>query len=262
VAPPVAGAPVDPVPPRAERVLTLTVLGCDGSHQAAGGAASGYLVRSWASGTAVWMDAGPGTFANLQRFTDPLELSAVVLSHEHHDHFGDIEDLITAARWVYPFERDPVPVYAAPGVLGHLTQDVEGILAWHEVGDGDGVDVGDLRLAFSRTDHPPVTLATRLEGPSGALGYSADSGPDWSLSALGSGLDLALCEATYTSEHKGPPIHMSGSEAGSNARDAGARRLVITHRWPTADAAEVLAEATDAFGGHVEQAAVGRGYSL
>ena len=95
----------------------------------------------------------------------------------------------------------------------HLTQDVEGILDWHEVGDSDGVDVGDLRLAFSRTDHPPVTLATRLEGPSGALGYSADSGPEWSFSALGPGLDLALCEATYTSDHKGPPVHMSGTQA-------------------------------------------------
>ena len=243
-------------------VLTLTVLGCDGSHSAAGGAASGYLVRSWASGTSVWMDAGPGTFANLQRFTDPLALSAIVLTHEHHDHFSDVEGFITAARWVYEMQRPPVPVYAPPGVLGRVTQDVEGILDWHEVGEGDGVDVGDLRLTFSRTDHPPVTLATRLQGPSSALGYSADSGPEWSLSALGPGLDLALCEATYTSERKGPPIHMSGTEAGSNARGAGARRLVVTHRWPTASAVDVLAEATEAFGGRVDQAAVGRGYSL
>jgi ribonuclease BN (tRNA processing enzyme) len=55
---------------------------------------------------------------------------------------------------------------------------------------------------------------------------------------------------------------MSGREAGANARLAGARRLVITHRLPTAAAAEVLAEATETFEGHVEQAAVGRGYSL
>jgi len=250
-------------------VLTLTVLGCDGSHQAAGGAASGYLVRSWASGTSLWMDAGPGTFGNLQRFTDPLALTAIVLSHEHHDHFSDVEGFITAARWVYGFERDPIPVYAAPGVRDHLAQDLEGILDWHEVGDGDGADVGDLRLSFSRTDHPPVTLATRLEGPSGALGYSADSGPRWSLSSLGAPLDLALCEATYTSdnsteiaEHEGPPIHMNGTEAGSSARQARARRLVITHLLPTVRAEDVLAEASEAFGGHVEQAAVGRGYSL
>ncbi len=208
------------------------------------------------------MDAGPGTFANLQRFTDPLALSAIVLTHEHNDHFSDIDGFITAARWVYEFARDPVPVYAAPGVRAHLTQDIGGILDWHEVGDGDGADVGDLRLAFRRTDHPPVTLATRVGGPSGALGYSADTGPEWSFSTLGPDLDLALCEATYTSECKGPPVHMSAAEAGANVRRAGARRLVVTHRWSTVDARDVVAEASEAFGGHVEQAAVGRGYSL
>ena len=55
---------------------------------------------------------------------------------------------------------------------------------------------------------------------------------------------------------------MSGRQAGANARHAGARRLVVTHRWPTVPAAALLAEATEAFGGTVEQAAVGRGYSL
>ena len=243
-------------------MLSLTVLGCDGSHASAGGAASGYLVRSWASGTAVWVDAGPGTFANLQRFTDPLALSAIVLTHGHGDHFSDVDGFLTAARWVYGFHRDPVPVFAAPDIRDQVHQEIEGILDWREVGDGDGADVGDLRLRFSRTDHPPVTLAVGVEGPTGALGYSADSGPGWSFSAFGPGLDLALCEATYTAEHEGTAGHMSGRQAGTTARDAAVRRLVITHRWPSVSAAAVLAEAVDAFGGHVEQATVGRGYSL
>jgi len=242
-------------------VRTLTVLGCDGSHAAAGGAASGYLVRSWAAGTSVWIDAGPGTFANLQRFTDPGALSAVVLTHGHADHYSDIEGYITAARWVYRYRRDPLPAFAAPGILGALSQEVDGILDWREVGDGDGAQVGDLALSFSQTDHPPVTLGVRVDGDGHALGYSADSGPGWSLSALGTDLDLALCEATYTHEHEGTAGHMSGREAGSNARGAGARRLVLTHRWPTITAASVRAEAAGAFGGPVDQAAVGRGYS-
>ena len=243
-------------------MLSLTVLGCDGSHAGPGGAGSGYLVRSWASGTALWLDAGPGTFAALQRFTDPLALSAIVLTHSHPDHCVDVEGFITAARWVYGFARDPVPVFAAPDVAAGLRQEVDGILDWREVGEGDGVEVGDLRLTFSRTDHPPVTLAVRLDGPSGALGYSADTGPAWSMASLGPGLDLALCEATFTSEHEGSVGHMSGRQAGSSAKEAGARRLVITHRWPTVAPATVLAEATDAYGGRVDQAAVGRGFSL
>lgn len=252
-------------------MITLTVLGCDGSYcgpaepcrgHGPSGAASGYLVRSWKSRTSVWLDAGPGTFANLQRFCDPLSLSAIVLSHEHLDHFSDIESFLTAARWVIGFERDPIPVFASTGIRPKLAQDVDGILDWHEVGEGDGPRVGDLQLSFSRTDHPAVTHAVRLEGAGGALGYSADSGPEWSLEALGPGLDLALCEATFTSDFQGMAGHMTGREAGRSAKAAAARRLVITHRWPTVSASDVHAEAVAAFGGPVGQAAIGRGFTL
>ena len=90
-------------------MLTLTVLGCDGSHVGAGGAASGYLVRSWTTGTTVWLDAGPGTFANLQLFCDPASLDAIVLSHEHSDHWSDIAGFVTAAHHTLGSARAPVP---------------------------------------------------------------------------------------------------------------------------------------------------------
>jgi ribonuclease BN (tRNA processing enzyme) len=243
-------------------VLTLTVLGCDGSHAGAGGAASGYLVRSWRTGTAVWLDAGPGTFANLQRFCDPGSLDAIVLSHEHSDHWSDIAGFVTAAHHTFGWKREPVAVLAAPGVEARVGKETEGILDWTTVGDGETSEVGDLVLRFSRTDHGPVTLAVRLEGDEGTLGYSADSGPGWSLEALGPGLDLALCEATYTKDHEGTLGHMSGRQAGSSAKAAGAKRLVVTHRWPTIAAGDVLREAQEAFGGPVGQAAIGTGYSL
>ena len=130
------------------------------------------------------------------------------------------------------------------------------------MGDGEGRTVGGLTLRFSQTDHGPVTLAVALEGDGATLGYSADSGPGWALSALGSGLDLVLCEATYTKEHEGTLQHMSARQAGESARAARAKRLVVTHRWPTVAAGAVRAEAAAAFGGPLAQAAVGRGYSL
>jgi ribonuclease BN (tRNA processing enzyme) len=243
-------------------VLTLTVLGCDGSHAGAGGAASGYLIRSWTSRTTVWLDAGPGTFANLQRFCDPRSLDAIVLSHEHSDHWSDIAGFVTAARRTLHWGRDPVAVLAAPGVEQRMGKDADGILAWRTVGDADGAEIGGVRLTFSRTDHGPVTLAVRLDGDGSSLGYSADSGPGWSLERLGTGLDLALCEATYTQDHEGTAQHMSGRQAGSSARAARARRLVVTHRWPTIDASALRAEVVGAFAGPLAQAAVGRGYSL
>jgi ribonuclease BN (tRNA processing enzyme) len=244
-------------------MLTLTILGCDGSHPGPGGAGSGYLVRSWDTGTALWIDAGPGTFANLQRFTDPVRLSGIVLTHEHDDHWSDVQGFLTAVRWTLPFDRDPVPVLAAPGIRRRIIQDFEGYVDWREVGDGDGVEVGGLRLRFSRTEHPVVTLGVRVAGEAGVLGYSADSGPGWPLTSLGTDLDLALCEATYTADREEvDPIHMSGRQAGRAAREAKARRLVVTHRWHSIPAPAVLAEASDAFGGDVGQAEIGRGFSL
>ncbi|HLX89144.1 MAG TPA: MBL fold metallo-hydrolase, partial [Acidimicrobiales bacterium] len=227
------------------------------------GASSGYLVRDWGSATSIWMDAGPGTFANLQQFTDPAALSAVVLSHQHDDHWSDVVGLLTALRWTMSFERDPITVLAAPGIREHVSQDYDGYFDWREIGDGDGAEVGPLRLQFSRTDHPPVTLGVRVEGASGVLGYSADSGPGWGLVSLGTDLDLALCEATYTEEHEVPDaIHLSGTQAGRSAKEAGARRLVITHRWAKLPAVGVEEEARLAFGGPVGVAEIGRGFSL
>jgi ribonuclease BN (tRNA processing enzyme) len=243
-------------------MLTLTILGCDGSHVSAGGAASGYLVREWDSGTTIWIDAGPGTFANLQRFCDPRSVDAIVLSHSHGDHWTDIDGFLTAGRWTAKPQWGPVRVLAAPGIAENLLQEADGVLEFEEISSSTRAKVGSIDLSFSRTDHPPETFAVRVEGAGRSLGYSADSGAGWSFSELGPGLDLALSEATYTREYEGTAGHMSGHQAGISAREAGAGRLLITHRSPVIGAEAVALEARASFGGPISQAAVGRGYTV
>ena len=58
---------------------------------------------------------------------------------------------------------------------------------------------------------------SRIDGGGRTLGYSADTGPGWSLAELGTGLDLVLCEATYTVDHEGtaaPHERTPGRRAG------------------------------------------------
>ena len=251
---------------------SLTVLGCDGSYPGPGGAASGYLVQS--GPTAVWLDAGPGTFANLQQVLDPAHLDAVVLSHEHPDHWTDLESF---AVWLRQSAAPtPVPVYAPPGLQKRSYFADDPLLRWQEIGPSYQVTIGQLACRFVATDHGPPTLAVRIDpvdarpaasadtgasagpDPGRALAYSADSGPDWTAEELGTGLGTLLCEATYTRQHEGTYRHLSGRQAGQMAAAAGVGRLVVTHRWPTVSADALAAEAGETFGRPVDQAAAGR----
>ena len=237
--------------------LSLTVLGCSGSYPGPGSACSSYLVRS--STTTIWLDAGSGSLANLQRHVDITDVDAVVLSHEHPDHTGDLAGFYVACK--YYLHREHVPVYAPASVADTVYYSGEP-LAWHDVADGSAVDIGGLHLTFSRTDHPPETLAVRVDGDGRSLGYSADSGPAWSLSKLGPGLDLALCEATYLSDDEGRAQHMSARQAGISGREAGVGRLVLTHQQPGTDLEAIVAEGSAAFGRPVEVAIEGTVYEV
>ncbi len=237
--------------------MDLTVLGCSGSYGApVGGACSGYLVR--AGGSAIWVDCGNGTFANLQQHIAVEDLDAVVLTHEHPDHCVDIYGLHVLFH--YGLGVTGFPVYAPEGLeerLGGLLRGEWGdTFEWNTVGDGDAVTVGDLGLRFSRTDHPPPTYAIEMSDDDGRrLVYTADTGPDWTVGAFGDGADLVLSEATYQQGQKAWPLHLTAAEAGVAAREAGASRLMLTHLWPELDPVVSVAEGSDAFGEPVTLAA-------
>ncbi len=235
--------------------MELTVLGCSGSYGSpAGGGCSGYLVR--AGGAVIWMDCGNGSFANLQQHANPEDLTAVVITHGHADHCVDIYGLHVLYK--YGLERSGLPVYAPEGVervlegiVGHWTDTFD----WNLVGDGDRATIEDVDVKFSRTDHPPPTVAVELEHAGKRLVYTADTGPGWSVDAFRPGADLVLSEATYQHDDIRAPIHLSARQAGEAARAARARKLMLTHLWPTIDPVASVEEGSEAFGRAVTLAA-------
>jgi ribonuclease BN (tRNA processing enzyme) len=213
-----------------------------------------------AGSTSLWLDAGPGTFANLQWLADPAQVDAVVVSHEHPDHCADLDSY---AVWLHHVAHPPVRVYAPPGVRHRSYHAQDPVLEWIEIEPAMTVTIGDLTCTFAGTDHGPPTVAVRFDAAGAgagadALTYSADTGPDWSVAELGTGIGTLLCEASYTKEHEGELRHLSGRQAGSMAARAAVGQLVLTHRWPTVAVATLADEAAEAFGREVEQAHAGR----
>ncbi len=243
--------------------LTVTVLGCSGSYPSPDCACSGYLVSH--DTTHVAVDLGPGCLSNLQHHIEIPELSGVVLSHAHPDHWVDLTGLYVALAHRYELEGLPVHGTRQNHEMADLlSAGVHPVFDWHVTGDGDEFAIGSLRFRLSATDHYIETHAVRIDSPEGtSVAYSSDTGPAWELSALGAGIDLALVEATYGTDEEAVGIkHLSAAQAGEAARAAGARALVLTHLWPGSDPAVHARHGEAAYGAPVTIATPHERYTL
>lgn len=232
--------------------LTVTVLGCDGSYAGPGGACTGYLASS--GDTHVWIDCGPGTLANLQQHIALDDLTAIVVSHSHPDHMAELPVAHNALG--YYFDRHAVPLYGTTDTRERLLVakggPVDEVFDWHTITDRSSFEVGELRFTCAVTDHPVETLAMRIATDQSCLGYTADTGSAWSVRTLGSDIDVLLCEATFPEDRAGEFPHLTASEAGAAAREAGVGTLVLTHLLPGADHDLARDNASEAFGRAVD----------
>jgi len=235
--------------------LTVTILGCSGSYAAAGGACSGYLVRS--ADATVWLDAGPGTLGELQRHCSLGDLDAIVLSHAHPDHWLELPVLANALGWYV--ERSPLAVYANAAVFttaslltGEESDSGRRVFEWREVDASSAITIGDQRWAFRPTDHYVPTLASRTEVGGRVLAYTADTGPGWSLSDFGAPITTALCESTFHDRRGNEGVqHLSAGEAGTMAAAADVEQLLLTHLSPGEDPAQHHEAARAEFDGKI-----------
>ncbi len=241
--------------------LTITVLGCSGTYAGPGGACSGYLLRT--PTTNVWMDCGPGSLGNLQRHVSLTELDGIVVSHAHPDHWLELPVTLNALRYGVDPPRRGVPLVWTARTAERfraLSGDPRPTFAPRVVDADSTARIGDIDLRFSRTDHPVETLAIRAEHAGRSIVYSADTGDGWRLASLGPDIgctiDLAVVEATLDESEAGVVQHLTASQAGRQAAEAGVATLVLTHLAPGSDAEARRAEAARTFDGPIEVAEI------
>ena len=236
--------------------MELTVLGCSGSYGApAGGACSGYLVR--AGDATIWMDCGNGTFANLQEHIDPAELSAVVITHGHADHCVDLYGLHVMFR--YGLELSGLPVYTPEGlepVLAGLVGTFGDTFDWRTVGDGDHASIGEADAAVL-AHRPPAADdgrrdRARREAPRVHRRHRA--GMERRRVRRGRRSRAVRGDLPARRHPRRRSTSRPVKPVSWHAR-AKARRLMITHLWPTLDPLASVEEASEAFGREVSLAA-------
>ncbi|MER5379663.1 MBL fold metallo-hydrolase [Streptomyces sp. NPDC002688] len=231
----------DPVSaPAPGSVLTLTVLGTGSPHPRPGRPCSGYLLRG--GGAEVWVDAGPGTFAELQRHTDPARLDAIWISHLHADHCADLLPAMYGLAYGGLAPAAPLPVYAPPelgprlaGFFGQRDPGfLSGVFDLRPLYDGHESRVGGLVLDTRAVVHDTEAYGLRAECGGSVLAYSGDSGPCPALVELATGADVFLCEADVDRHRESErPVHLTPEDAGAVAEEAGVGELLVTHVGPT-----------------------------
>ncbi|MFF9847704.1 MBL fold metallo-hydrolase [Streptomyces litmocidini] len=241
--------------------LRITVLGSATPFPRPGNACSGYLVEG--GGVRLWVDAGTGTLAELQRYVSLGEVDAVWISHLHADHSADLLTAFYALLYAGLERPLPVPLLGPPGTADRLAafltngpdrSPVEKAFAVEELRDGHLARVGGLTLRSRAVDHGGLpAFALRVEDGDGrSLVYSGDCEPCPALVELALDCDLFVCEADGA-----VPGHHSAAQAGRSAAEARAGRLVVTHVGPGATPAEAVALAAAVYPGDVAHAGPG-----
>jgi ribonuclease BN (tRNA processing enzyme) len=239
--------------------LKLTILGSGTGVPSANRGGPGYLVQT--GNLDLVMDLGMGTLAKLDRLGVSFkEFGPILISHLHPDHTAELVSLLFALRNLGIGRRKPLQIFGCHGLVRQMEKLQEIYGDWIRPGEyaleilemgRDEVVLEDLRLSSIPVRHTEQSVGFRMEDTSGkVLSYSGDSDFCQGLIDLVNDADLALIESSFPDQMKCPG-HLTPSEAGKTAREASAKRVVLTHFYPECEGVDLTAQCRQYFHGEV-----------
>lgn len=266
-------------------MIEITLLGTGSPLPDPNRAGPSTLVR--AGGQVFLVDCGRGV---LQRAAavgvGAAGLSALLITHLHSDHIGDLGDLLIT-RWISTFAPDaaPLPIIGPPGIaetveatlhafrhdIGyriahHADLNAPPAVEVHECTDGTVWDRDGVSIRVAPTDHRPVapTIGFRVDYGTASVVLAGDTVPCPDLDRLAAGAG-ALVHTVIRKDIVGNipqqrlqdicDYHSSVEEAAATAARAGVATFVMTHYVPAlvpGQEEQWRALAASQFGGRIE----------
>lgn len=218
--------------------MKLTVIGCSPAWPNPAGAQSGYLVEG--SGR-VLLDCGPGVLSRLRARESWPNVDAVVITHFHLDHWGDLVPWIFGASHGAGRSATRPRLWLPPGGAGTLrafgqqlafADSIERVFDVDEYAEGATFSAGGFAITPIKLAHyDELTFGMRVSNGEHVIAYTGDTAPTPRLGELARDVDLLLCEATLGKPETGDDRgHLTAEEMVDAFRASGARRLLVIHR--------------------------------
>jgi ribonuclease BN (tRNA processing enzyme) len=220
------------------------------------------------------LDCGAGALHRAATFGIPwAQATHVAISHFHIDHWAELPHLLFALRWgTEPPRSEPLVVLGPRGLRARLALAAGAFEDWLvrpeypldivELEPDRRYPLGDqVRLETHRTPHTASSLAYAVSDGRVRCVYTGDTGYSAALARWASGCDLLLAECSLPDE-RAVDRHLTPSRAGRLAREAGARRLVLTHFYPVFGDRDPAALAAEEFDGDIVAARDGDRFEL
>jgi ribonuclease Z len=185
------------------------------------------------------LDCGEGTLRQIARYGVNPNICAVFISHTHGDHILGLPGLIHGLALA---GRTAELTLFAPSSSGPLMAEVvragtgcDGLpfsVAIRAVRSGVPLAAGGVIVSPIAVQHRGLAFGYALRSCGALLVYSGDTRPCSEITRAARGADLLIHEATFGAGEDARAKetgHSTAAEAGSVAREAGARRLVLTH---------------------------------
>lgn len=232
--------------------ITVTPLGTVSPYPSCNKNGPGFLIEH--EDYKILLDCGEGC-SRLLNLPNDFNNLIIIISHLHKDHYSGLGG-IGYASYVYKnlgYLKDKIKVYITKDNIPDFEYLInfkdENYLEFITYGDNDKINHGNLEITFAKNPHPIITYSAKIKTKNNTIVYSADTGfKNNTLINFSKNADLLICESTFLKEQKKDnDNHLSTYEAGTIAKLANIKELLLTHFFPTIDKQEYVNETRKIF---------------